>query len=157
MPLYLGYYVTHSFEDTETNTISFAPHRDSSKPPLEPAVSNSSQDGVGNITGELSVVYVRQDVENGEILATQYALMSSILLFFIWIMIVLFFVYQGDSANAGKAVGSTVAGAITSIAVYYIVEWIALLYLQPGDYVEPVKPSLEAVTDFSSFLNLISL
>ena len=57
MPVYLGYYVTHNWEESY---MSFAPHDDSSKPALEAGSVPKAQ---------LAVKYESTNTENGDTIA----------------------------------------------------------------------------------------
>ena len=65
MPAFLGYYVTHSWDSNKPGYMSFAPHWDSQKPPLEPGTLPEKK---------LGLVYATRNVKNGDLYANIIAL-----------------------------------------------------------------------------------
>lgn len=140
MPAFLGYYVGHNWEQ---GTMSFAPHKDSSKSAVKAATVFPTQ--------ELRIKYESENTANGDVWAFAIS-------FFIALLCVAFYGYvvyityqEGTTfSGAAEAAGFAFAGFVAIFIGFFILQWLLLLFFMPGNVVQPVPEAGEAAARISS-------
>lgn len=149
VPAFLEYYITHNFGE---NTLTFRNIGDQS---VKRDLTYSN-----NFDKELSVVYRTQNVDNGEQIATISALFIAVMAICIsWYWAYVEFVYVTDEDYASFGIYGG-AGTIVSLIGYFILKWILLAVLMPGDNIMDVDSPDSAIKNVHAshvtFLGLFS-
>lgn len=149
MPAFIGYYVSH---DWTTGNMSWAPHTDSVKEPMQSGAPPKQ---------ELRVKYQSENTPNGDVWALTISLLIALgaLSFFLYVS---YYKYDtGEFATTTDAAGWVAAGVVIIAISFFILNWLLLLILMPGNTVQEVPDASETIAKVSAsnmtILGLISV
>lgn len=136
MPAFLGFYVTHNWE---RGYMSFAPHPDSDRVPLQPGTVPKKA---------LAVKYSRTNTENGNFWSFGIALIAAIAFSIGWSQ---YWKTVDVAANysENQAVLIYLGGILFSVVVFFVFRVVLKYILWPGDQIWEVTPADEAVANVS--------
>ena len=160
MPIYLGYYVTHRWGASKNSTentygesfMRFSPHSTSGKDPIK------SVNGPRFPKKTFKIAMETENVENGELIALILAI-SIAVAFFVFVSYVVIVTYINTKDFLYLLIGLPGVTVVTVIG-YFILYWILLAILMPGDSLVKVDSKEDAVAKVSTtqltFLGLAS-
>ena len=140
MPAYIGYYVTH---DWTTGNMSWSAHLDSAK---------------GDITSgnppkqEISVKYQSTNTANGDVWALVVSLLISLigLAVFLYVLYTYYIEDPTFFASTIEWAGVAAGGFVATAIIFFILNWIMLLILMPGNKVQEIPDASEAIAKVSA-------
>jgi len=126
LPIYLDYYVSHS---AANNTMTFVVHTDSTKRQVEPAEK---------FANELPAALEFENTEGGDVWAFLIAFFFAtaaltVTALLTWGIYDDYANVTGSEYTLATVVGTGVGGTIGSLLTFFIIQWIALLILMPGN------------------------
>jgi len=135
MPAYIGYYIQHNWE---SGYMTFAPHTDSSNSVLVEATSYPVK--------EFRVKYQSENTPNGDVWAFAIS-------FFIALVATAFYGYvvyavwsEGATFTSdAEAVGYAAAGFVAIFIGFFILRWLLMLFLMPGNVIQEIPDDEEAI------------
>lgn len=131
---YTDYYISHNFN---ASTITITPAPDSQKKSLE---------RVGKLPeNEFAIKMFSENVENGDLWSFGISIFVTVAAY-AFLIYGLWYEYNTlESITTGGFIGWSLGGIVAAAIVFFVVDWIALAILMPGDVVEPVSPADESV------------
>jgi hypothetical protein len=135
MPAYIGYYIQHNWE---SGYMTFAPHTDSSNSAL---VASSTFP-----TKELRVKYQSENTPNGDVWAFAVAFFIALVSVAFWGYVTYVLWSEGATFNSdAEAVGIAAGGLVAIFIGFFILRWLLMLVLMPGNVIQEIPTEEEAV------------
>ena len=135
LPAYIGYYVQHNWAK---NYMTFAPHFDSANVALKAATKFPEK--------ELPIKYESTNTRNGDTWAFVIALFLTICALGLWAVLI-YTAYQDGTifTSDAEALGYAAGGTFAIFIGFFVVRWVLLLVLMPGNVVQPVPDEEDAI------------
>ena len=136
MPAYIGYYIQHNWG--ESSYMTFAPHTDSTNAVLEESTAFP--------TKELRIKYESENTPNGDVWAFAIAFFIALCSVGFWGYVVYVLWAEGATYSSdAEAVGWAAGGFFAIFIGFFILRFILLLFLMPGNNIQEVPTEDEAI------------
>ena len=137
MPAYIGYYIQHNWG--ESSYMTFAPHTDSTNAVLEESTAFP--------TKELRIKYESENTKNGDVIAFWIAFSLALTAVGFWgaAVYVAWSNNDGTFSSDSEAIGYAAGGFFAIFICFFIVRWLLMLWLWPGNVIQPVPSDGEAI------------